>query len=83
VLIAFVQGVICAFDKDLCPLNQSGGQKRNEGAKEDFLEKGRVHANFESNVGASMGILCENRPLLGTRVADFSINGQSDRIEDR
>jgi hypothetical protein len=43
VLVALVQSVIGAFDKDLGPFNERGGKKSGESADQDFLEERGVH----------------------------------------
>ena len=41
--VAGVQGVVGAGDKDLAPLNEAGGQKPRDGAKDHFLNEFRAH----------------------------------------
>jgi len=43
-LIALVQGVVGPFHEDFPPLDERGGKETGEGADEDFLEEGGVHA---------------------------------------
>jgi len=43
VLVAFIQGVIGAFNKDFGPLDERGGKKTGKSADENFLEECGVH----------------------------------------
>ena len=75
VLVALVQRVIGAFHEDFGPLDERSGEKTGKGADEDFLEECRLHACFDSNVGASRQTLCgrcRSTPfwLIGTGFAD-------------
>lgn len=71
VLIAFVQRVIRAFDKDLTPLHQRSGEKSGECANDNLLKKRGVHPVFESSDDASNQTLCGE---FGTRFAVFRRN---------
>ena len=46
VLVAFVQGVIGAFHKNLGPLYERGREKTGECADDDFLKKRGLHRPF-------------------------------------
>lgn len=52
VLVAFIQRVVRAFDKDFRPLNERCGQESGHRADDDFLEKGGLHGRFNSSEGA-------------------------------
>lgn len=52
-LIALIQGIVRAFDKNLGPFDQGSGEKGGESTDQDFLKEGGVHPIFGSNEGAS------------------------------
>ena len=43
-LIALVQGIIGAFDKNPSPLDEGGGEESRDRTENHFLEKSSVHA---------------------------------------
>ena len=43
VLVAFVERVVSAFDKDFAPLDEAGREEARDHAKNDFLDERRVH----------------------------------------
>jgi len=47
-LVAAIQGLICAFYEDLSPLNKAGSGESRHGTNDDFLEKSGVHCVFRS-----------------------------------
>lgn len=51
-LVAFIQGIIGALDKDFRPLDERCGQESGYGADDNFLEKGGLHCPFNSSEGA-------------------------------
>ena len=53
VLIAFVQGVIGAFNEDLSPLDKRSREKPGNCAQDYFVEESRMHGVFYSTDGAS------------------------------
>jgi hypothetical protein len=52
VLVAFIQRIIGAFDKDFRPLNERCGQESGYGADDHFLKKRGLHCPFNSSEGA-------------------------------
>ena len=42
-LVAFVERVVSAFDKDFAPLDEAGREEARDHAKNDFLDERRVH----------------------------------------
>lgn len=43
-IVAGVQGFIGAGDEHFSPLDQAGGEKAGDGAKDDFLKEGGAHS---------------------------------------
>jgi hypothetical protein len=57
-LVALVQGVIGAFDKDPRPLEHRRGKKTGQRAKDHFLEKRGVH--FETSKASTRDAMRSN-----------------------
>src|SRR3977135_618300 len=52
-LETFIQGIIGAFDKNLCPFHQTGGEETSERADQHLVEKRGMHARILSRRGAT------------------------------
>src|SRR6202521_1636526 len=62
-LVAFVQSVVRAFDKDFAPLNEAGREKAGDHAKNDFLEEGRVHCTLPGSRSSASDRSSPKAPL--------------------
>ena len=49
-LVAFVQGVIGAFDEDFGPFNKRSGKKTGKSADQDFLEERGMHPSLTATM---------------------------------